>query len=359
MSTKLKTYLLLTLITTMLLFLGSNSLTKNPPYASIDDIRNVVSEDKKRLPIIYSPNYNISFWGLEEMHPFDTKKYEGVFLSLKEKNILENNNYYIPPYPSDEVLKRVHSEEYLLELTESKNIANFTELGFISWFPNSTAYNSIIMPARYATAGTILAGELALNYGWSINLGGGFHHASKDRYEGFCALADITLSIKHLQDNHSQIKKVMIIDLDAHQGNGHGRDFIKDENVFILDVYNNRIYPNDIFAKKGIDYKLELPPYTQDKQYLFLLKKALEESLQKFTPDIIYYIAGTDILQNDPLGYFSISQEGVIKRDNMIFKKALSQNIPIVMLLSGGYQKNNASLIASSIENLLQNHDLR
>lgn len=293
------------------------------------------------------------------MHPFDTEKYGRIFSSLVKKKVLEQNNYYTPPYPSDAVLQRVHSKEYLAELTQPKNIAKFTELDFLTWLPDKTAYNKIIVPMRYATAGSILSGELALKHGWSINLGGGYHHASKDRYEGFCALADITLSIKHLQDNHPQIKKVMIIDLDAHQGNGHGRDFINYENIFIMDIYNSRIYPNDTLAKKGIDHKVELPPYTQDKQYLAALNEALDASLQKFTPDIIYYVAGTDILENDPLGALSISAEGVIERDNIIFKRALSKNIPIVMLLSGGYQKNNAPLIANSIESLVEKHSLR
>ena len=358
MTIKLRRSLLSMLVIPMLVLLSSSCLAKNLRHAAIDDIRSVAATDTNKLPIVYSPHYNISFWGLERMHPFDTEKYGRVFSSLIEKKILEKNNYYIPPYPADEVLHRVHSKEYLAELTKSKNIAKFTELHFLTWLPDKTAYNRIMVPARYATAGSILAGELALKHGWSINLGGGYHHASKERYEGFCALADITLSIKHLQDNRPEIKKVMIIDLDAHQGNGHGRDFINDENVFILDIYNGRIYPNDMLAKKGIDHKVELPPYTQDKQYLAALNQALDISLQKFTPDIIYYIAGTDILENDPLGALSVSAVGVIERDHLIFKRALSKNIPIVMLLSGGYQKNNAPLIAHSIESLMEKHNL-
>ena len=342
--------------------------TKERPIATIEQIRAVNTKDKGKLPIVYSSDYNISFWGLENAHPFDTQKYRRVFKALTEKQILKENQHFEPPYPDDSVLERVHSKEHLAELTLAENIARFTEIGVLASLPDEVAYERIMVPARYATSGSILAGELALDYGYSINLGGGYHHASTHSYEGFCALADITLSIKYLQDNfsqgkysqkkHSHIQKVMIIDLDAHQGNGHGHDFTGDDNVFVLDMYNKDIYPYDHVAKKGIDFNVELAPFTQDKQYLALLANALEQSFKQFQPDIIYYIAGTDILDGDPLGALSISADGVIKRDEMVFERAMNNNIPIVMLLAGGYKMNNAPIIADSIENLFEKFDL-
>ena len=328
------------------------------PTATTSDIQNLASETENKIPIVYSPEYNISLLGLEELHPFDTKKYQKVFRALRQKNILTGHNYYTVSEPANEVLERVHSPTYLKNLTRAETIADFTEVSEATLLPNNTAYKTVVVPARYATAGSILAGELALQYGWAVNLGGGYHHASADRYEGFCAIADITLSIKHLQDSNPEIKKVMIIDLDAHQGNGHSRDFIDDADVFIIDMYNSDIYPNDTYAETGVDYKVELSSYTSDDTYLSSLSSALENSFAQFTPDVIYYVAGTDILENDPLGKLSVSSEGVISRDSMVFSAALERNIPIVMLLSGGYQKNNGELIADSIENLLTIHNL-
>jgi histone deacetylase 11 len=104
------------------------------------------------------------------------------------------------------------------------------------------------------TSGTIMAGRVAMATGWCINLGGGFHHCSGDCGGGFCPYADITLAIRHLiKDFPGVVNKVMIVDLDAHQGNGHERDFIGDNNVYITDMYNPRIYPGDTIAKKRIN----------------------------------------------------------------------------------------------------------
>lgn len=331
----------------------------NLPEHSLEQVRQLAANDVKKLPIVYSPQYNMSFMGLENLHPFDSQKYGRVFGFLADKNIIKNDNYYTSAYPANSILERVHSLKHLQELTKAANIARFTELGALSLLPDNTAYKTIMVPARFATAGSIMASELALKRGWAINLGGGYHHASAKRYQGFCALADVTLSIKHVLDNHKHIKKVMIIDLDAHQGNGHGSDFINDEDVYIVDMYNSLIYPNDTPAKQGIDYKVELSPYTEDKEYLALLKIALIESFNAFKPDMIFYVAGTDIVENDPLGHLSITANGVIKRDNLVFAKALSNNIPVVMMLAGGYQKNNAPIIADSIEQLIKTHKLQ
>ncbi len=144
----------------------------------------------------------------------------------------------------------------------------------------------------------------------------------------------------------------MIIDLDAHQGNGPERDFMQDKNVFILDMYNAEIFPGDEAAKKGIALKVELESGTRDEIYLSRLKKSLAEAFSRFHPDMIIYNGGTDVLQKDPLGLLNLSPDGVIKRDELVFRQALSRKIPIVMLLSGGYQQSNYEVVGRSIINL-------
>ena len=150
----------------------------------------------------------------------------------------------------------------------------------------------------------------------------------------------------------------MIIDLDAHQGNGHGRDFIGDEDTYIVDVYNADIYPNDGFAKRGIDQVAALPSFTADREYLSRVTQALDKAFEDFQPDMVIYAAGTDILVGDPLGAMDISAEGVQTRDVLVFEKARARDIPVVMLLSGGYQQSNAKVIAESILNLHARFDL-
>lgn len=133
--------------------------------------------------------------------------------------------------------------------------------------------NFIFIFSRFQTGGSILAGKLALERGWSINLGGGFHHCSARKGGGFCIYADITLLIHFLFKYYSdRVKKIMIVDLDAHQGNGHERDFKNNPNIYILDVFNKNIYPNDAEAKKSIRRKVELDFYTHDNEYLPLVK---------------------------------------------------------------------------------------
>lgn len=225
------------------------------------------------------------------------------------------------------------------------------------FFPSRLSRQIVLLPMLYQTGGSLLAARAALVHGWAINLGGGFHHGSFADGQGFCPLADISLIVKNLR-LAKKAEKFMIIDLDAHQGNGHGRDFIGDDDTYILDVYNAEIYPQDIVAKAGIDLAVELSSFTGDTEYLAAVGRALQQAFETFTPDMVIYVAGTDILSGDPLGGMDISPQGVIRRDEMVFAQALQRKIPIVMLLSGGYQKSNADVIARSIRNLDQRFDL-
>ena len=215
----------------------------------------------------------------------------------------------------------------------------------------------LLEPMLYQAGGSVAAAFAALEHGWAINLGGGFHHASSDQGGGFCAIADIGMIVKVLR-REKKLKKVMIIDLDAHQGNGHERDFLNDPDTYIVDFYNHQIYPNDIEAKPGIDLKVGLDAFTEDSYYFEQMDAKLPEAFQAFKPELVIYIAGTDVLAGDPLGLLSISEDGIIARDEKVFRMAMEHKIPIVMLLGGGYQKSNAAVIAKSILNLREKFKL-
>jgi histone deacetylase 11 len=153
-------------------------------------------------------------------------------------------------------------------------------------------------------------------------------------------------------------KRFMIIDLDAHQGNGHARDHMDKEKYYIFDVYNHCIFPGDRYAKTSIDMDVDASRCPSDRPYLQMLAQKLPEAFTAFQPDFVVYNAGTDCMAEDPLGAMNISANGIIKRDELVFQECLTRKVPVVMVLSGGYQYNNAPCIADSITNLISKFDL-
>ncbi|VDO32689.1 unnamed protein product [Onchocerca flexuosa] len=321
---------------------------------------------RDQLPIIYHPIYNISFCGIERCHPFDSRKWGRVYETLLRKlpscesGMFEERQTIRPLEASMDDLRVVHSSVYLSSLRCPCYVAKIVEVTPVAFIPPCIINKVLLTPFRYHTdkfdkhiaiskllyisihfnaRGTILAAKLALTSGWAINIGGGFHHASRSKGGGFCIYADITLALTFLFINQL-ISKAVIVDLDAHQGNGHENDFSGDSRVYIMDMFNNRIYPNDLRARRSIRRSVHLRIGIQDAEYLFLLSSNLEDVLSEFRPDIILYNAGTDCLRGDPLGLLSISSKGIRKRDEIVFKMARDRHIPIVMLLSGGYMPN-------------------
>ncbi|XP_014288120.1 histone deacetylase 11 isoform X1 [Halyomorpha halys] len=310
-------------------------------------------EEQQKWPIVYSKSYNVHFCGVEKLHPFDAAKWENIYKRLKELISLNDNEIFLPEEATIQDLLLVHTQRYLNSLKWGWNVASIAEIPLLAFLPNIFIQRCYLRPMRYQTRGSMMAGQLAVDRGWAINIGGGFHHCGKDRGGGFCPYADITLMIESLfKSRPNEVKKIMIVDLDAHQGNGYERDFLGNSKVFIMDVYNSRIYPQDTEAKKAIHCKIELHYYTQDAEYLDKVESCLERSLRAFHPDLLVYNAGTDILEGDTLGRLSITPQGVIRRDELVFMKARERRVPIVMLTSGGYTKQSALVIAESIANL-------
>jgi len=305
--------------------------------------------NKRKYPIVFNYEYAVSIFGIEKYHPFDTHKWPKVFNKLIEEKMIMKYQTYNASEATEKDLLIVHEQCYLDSLKWSSSIARITEVMAIALLPNSILQRKILLPLRMQTGGSVMAGKLAMEYGWSINIGGGFHHASYEKGGGFCVYADIQLLIAFLQHHYSRVKKVMIVDLDAHQGNGYERDLMCDNSVYIFDIYNRTVYPQDGYAKRAIKKKIEVQNNIEDEHYLSLLEKGLKEAMCECQPDFVVYNAGTDVLRGDCLGKMSLTPEGVIQRDELVFKTCIEQKIPICMLLSGGYQKVNAEVISKSI----------
>ena len=305
-----------------------------------------------RKPVIYTPSYDLTVEVSDSVHPIDIRKSSHVFNELVRRGLIAPGQEIAPARMTDADLAAVHTPDYLQKLHDPKSLAKIFEVPAVGRMAMMDIDEEILDPMRYQAAGSVLAGEVALEHGWSVNLGGGYHHASSDHGHGFCAIADVTLAVQSLRANHPHVKKVMIIDLDAHQGDGYARDFKDDKDVFIVDVYAKNLFPKDENAQDRIDVGQGMGLYAKDPEYLPVVERVLSDADKDFKPDFIFYIAGTDILDGDRLGRASVSREGVLERDEMVFKYALEKQIPIAMLFGGGYQPNNAGLIADSIENL-------
>ena len=307
-----------------------------------------------KIPIIYSDKYNIRLLGFQKLHPFDTEKYEKIYHYLLKHPKIDKNSFFEPDMISDEQLLNVHHKDYLQSLSKSKNIAEIAELPFLDIVPHNLLQKKLLLPMKYGAGGTILGAEITLDKGWAINLSGGYHHAKRNKGEGFCYFSDIAMAIYALWEKDSTLK-VLIVDLDAHQGNGVASIFSEDKRISIFDIYNDDIYPNDIPAKKYIDFNFPVPSFTTDTLYLDIIREELPKAIDIVTPDFIFFNAGSDILQGDQLGGLHISAAGMVNRDEIVFQHALTRKIPILMVLSGGYMEHSGHIIGKSIMNLLEN----
>jgi acetoin utilization deacetylase AcuC-like enzyme len=187
--------------------------------------------------------------------------------------------------------------------------------------------------SQLMVGGTIMAARLASEDGLSVHIGGGFHHAFHDHGEGFCILNDVAVAMrKMLQDNAFQ--KGMIVDCDVHQGNGTAEIFADDGNVFTFSMHQMDIYP----AKKEKS-SLDVGFWSDDgdKKYLDSLKSHIPSLYENFKPDVVFYLAGADPYEKDQLGGLRVSFDGLMERDGIVIQGAQRLNIPVVILLAGGY----------------------
>ncbi len=316
-----------------------------------------------KLPIIYRSDYTISLFGGVEswMHLFDGYKYKKIASHLKKVFSLSDAQLYKPDMVSDIDLLKVHTAEYLDSLKSSSTIAHIAEVSFLNWFPHSYLQRNVLSPMRYATQGTIDAVELALQKGIAFNLSGGYHHARYERqFGGFCFFADIPLAILKAREKYPDLGNVLVVDLDAHRGNGVAqvRDYLQDKKTFIFDMYSASNYPGDLDLKFKYrdDRYIPLRDFIDTEEYLTILKNNLIPMVDIIKPDLIIYNAGSDPYEGDALGRMKMSAKGIIERDAHVFSVARALNIPIAMVLSGGYSKDSAAIVADSIENLMRTY---
>ena len=292
-------------------------------------VNQFVSLSKMELPVVNHEDY---FAKIGDDHKFPINKFGELADYLIKNKIVKN---FHKPYPcSDETLKRAHSEKYIKDIknkTLDKN--GVKKIGF-------PLVDSVVQRSLVATGGTVLAAKLSVNNRLACNTAGGSHHANFDGGAGYCVFNDVAVATQYLLDRELA-KRILIIDLDVHQGNGNSDIFKNNRNVFTFSMHSKSNYP----AKKSIsDLDVELEDNIEDLEYIKLLKIYLSQ-LNKENFDFVFYIAGVDIHFNDRLGKLKVSDEGIRSRDEIVIENFCSKNIPLCGVLGGGYNKDFNKLV--------------
>jgi len=271
----------------------------------------------------YSDHFDIP---LPEKHRFPNKKYSELRRRLLAEGILNEQQLNSSPLAETEDLKLSHSDRYVegfyngsLPEKEMKRIG----------FPWS---EHLVTRSRATVGGAIAASLQALKTGISGQLAGGTHHAHFDYGSGYCIFNDFAVVSKKLT-SEGVVKKIAIVDLDVHQGDGNASILKSDKNIFVFSMHGAKNFP---FRKFDSDLDIPLPDGCGDKLYLDSLQQGLSEVLS-FGPELILYQAGVDILEQDRLGRMNISLDGLLKRDLMVFELFKNQKVPVSMAIGGGY----------------------
>jgi histone deacetylase 11 len=305
------------------------------------------------IPILYHPGYNLTAFGLEGLHPFDGRKYHRIHRALIERGLRRRDDFVRPGRLSQSELARVHTRPYLRSLRRSSELCRILELPSLRRLPAWVLDWRVLRPMRLATSGTIAACRMALRSGVAINLGGGYHHASASFGGGFCCYADVPLAIERL---HAEglIQSALVIDLDAHQGNGTADAIGGWPWANIADLYERDLFP---FPKAPETYEWPVGPGLTGKEYLDIVHEALPPIVDHLKPDLLVYNAGSDPFVGDPLARFRLSREDLAERDLAVISLARERKIPIAMVLSGGYSTESWRIHTDSIEGILTRFD--
>lgn len=277
------------------------------------------------LKIAYHPIYSHP---LPEGHRFPMLKYELLPKQLLHEGTCIEDNFFEPVKMLNEnPILAVHDANYFYDLS---NITLDQRAARKIGFPLSEL---LIEREIIIADGTIKASEYALKHGIAMNIAGGTHHAYTNRGEAFCMLNDQAIGARFLLNN-GLVKKVLIVDLDVHQGNGTAEIFNNDSAVFTFSMHGKNNYP---FKKEQSDLDIELDNNVGDSEYLSILKKVLPQLIEKEQPDFIYYLSGVDVIATDKLGKLSLTIEGCKQRDQFVLEICKSQNIPVMCSMGGGY----------------------
>ena len=260
-------------------------------------------------------------------HRFPVEKYAMLREGVVTEGIVSPERVLDPAAASDEMLRLVHTRDYVERFTGGRlSAAEIRRIGF----PWSDA---LVERSRRAVGGTVEAARHALAYGTAMNLAGGTHHAFADHGEGFCVFNDVAIAIRVLREE-GLIRRAAVIDLDVHQGNGTHAIFAEDREVFTFSMHGGRNYP---FEKVAGTLDIDLDDGTEDAEYLAALADALPRVLHAARPDLVVYLAGADPHEGDRLGRMKLTFAGLARRDAMVLEACREVGLPVAVVIAGGY----------------------
>ena len=285
----------------------------------------------KKLNVVYNDNYDIP---LPEGHRFVGTKFSDLYNFIKNSNLYTNLTIHQSKSAPINDVQVVHNRNYVMSVKEG-NLSRDQERRINLPWSEKLAKRSFL-----AIQGTLQTSQLALDYGIACHLAGGTHHAFKDCGSGFCVFNDLAYASITLL-NQEKINKILILDLDVHQGDGTASICENIDNIFTCSIHCKNNFP---FDKKNSNLDVPIDDEVNDVKYINILTKTLDQIESNFTPDIVFYDAGVDVHSNDDLGNLNLTDDGIKKRDEIVCEYFKEKKIPLCTVIGGGYSKNRQQL---------------
>lgn len=283
------------------------------------------------LPIINHPDYVAQ---IGDDHRFPIKKFGELIKLLRKKNIATKYNTFEPDEVSVPTLLNVHTEEYINKINNlSLDKDEIRKLGF-------PLVKSVRRRSFVATGGTVLASKLAVKHKLACNTAGGSHHAFSNQGNGYCVFNDVAVATSYLKKKY-KYKKILILDLDVHQGDGTAKIFESDDSVYTVSIHSKKNYPS---KKQKSNIDIELEDGMKDEEYLNVVNQLLQK-IGDLQFDFVFYVAGVDVHFEDRLGKLNITETGIRKREELVINNFFKRNIPLCGVLGGGYNHNFEQLV--------------
>lgn len=286
---------------------------------------------------------NFSF-PLPPDHRFPVPKYPGLRQRLLETGILKAEDLHNPQAATADWLGLVHTQEYIHKVLNGQLSDQETRRIGFPWS------QGLVERSLRSVGATVAVCRASIQEGICVSLAGGTHHAYPDHGEGYCVFNDVAVALRVMQ-REQLIHKALIIDLDVHQGNGSAVIFANDPSVFTFSVHGQKNFP---FHKEKSDLDIALPDGTADTAYLSAVEQGLSHALASIDAELVVYLAGADPFSGDRLGRMQVSKAGLAARDQMVFERCWHADLPIAVVMSGGYARDVEDIVDIHTETIRQ-----